>query len=327
MHREGYVKTYLQAINEAIAEEMERDGDVFILGEDLGTYGGAFGATQGLLDRFGPGRVVDTPISENSFVGVATGAALTGLKPIVEIMFMDFITLAMDQIVNHMTKMRYMYGGQAKIPVVIRTPAGGGRGYGPSHSQSLESWFMHVPGLKIAVPSTPHDAKWLLKAAIADPNPWLFIENKKLYSLKGEVGEEIGFAAGKASIVAAGSDCTIITYSRMAQECLQAVETLAEKGIRPEIIDLRTLSPLDMDTVYESVRKTGCAVIVEEDCKTAGVGAEISARIAEKCFGALSKPVLRIACPDSPIPTSAKLESLLIPNAERITKEVTKHLS
>jgi pyruvate dehydrogenase E1 component beta subunit len=321
MSSESGTKTYLQGINEAIAEEMERDENVILFGADVGRYGGAFGVTRGLLERFGS-RIIDTPISENSVVGLATGAAMTGLRPIVEIMFMDFITLAMDQIVNHATKFRYMYGGQVDVPLVIRTPSGGGRGYGPSHSQSLEAWFMHVPGLKIAVPSNPHDAKWLLKSAIRDPDPWLFIENKKLYSMKGNIGESLGDPVGKAKTVHAGTHCTVITYSRMTQECLGIVEPLAQKGISLEIIDLRTLYPLDMETITDSIKKTRHAVVVEEDCKTAGVGAEVVSRIIEECFHSLSRPVLRIACPDVPIPTSFKLENLLIPNSDHIMMKI-----
>ena len=319
-------KTYLQAINSALLEEMEKDKKIIILGEDIGIYGGAFGVTQGLLERFGPERVIDTPISENSIVGVAIGSALAGLRPILEIMFMDFITLAMDQIVNHLTKFRYIYGGQTKLPVVIRTAAGGGKGYGPSHSQSLESWFMHVPGLKIAVPSNPHDAKWLLKTAINDFNPWLFIENKKLYAIEGEVGSKIGTPVGKANIVRSGRDCTVITYSRMTRECLSAIDAMGEKKFSIEVIDLRTLSPLDTETIYSSIRKTKCAIIVEEDCKTSGVGAEISARIMEKCFRVLSRPVLRLAGCDTPIPASIELEEAFFPNAGKIIKTIRKYL-
>lgn len=320
------MKSFLQAINEAIAEEMYINNNVFILGEDIGKYGGAFGVTRGLLEKFGSQRVIDTPISENSFVGLAAGAAMTGLRPVVEIMFMDFITLAMDQIVNHIAKFRYMYGGQVTVPIVIRTAAGAGRSYGASHSQSLESWFLHVPGLRIAVPSNPHDAKWLLKVAINDPNPWIFIENKNLYSLKGEIGGEIGFPVGTANIVQSGSDCTIITYSRMTQECLKMVASMKDKGIFLEIVDLRTLSPLDMKTVCDSIKKTRAAIIVEEGCVTGGVGAEISSRITEECFSYLSKAVLRIAFPDSPVPTSHELENILLPKSESIMQKIVEYL-
>lgn len=326
MNTENNLKTYLQAIREGITETMEEDGDVVFIGEDIGKYGGAFGVSYGLLNKFGAKRVIDTPISENSFVGLTTGAALTGLKPIVEIMFMDFITLAMDQIVNHMTKFHYMYGGQAKVPVVIRTAGGGGRGYGASHSQSLDSWFMHVPGLRIAVPSDPHDAKWLLKSAIDDPNPWLFIESKKLYASKGHVGNTIGEPVGKAKIVCEGADCTIVSYSRMTAECLKTAELLRGRGIKPEIIDLRTLYPLDMETIFKSLSKTRCLIIVEEGCKTGGVGAEISARVFEECFEVISRPVLRIACPDTPIPTSFHLEDFILPGADSIMKKIEAHL-
>jgi pyruvate/2-oxoglutarate/acetoin dehydrogenase E1 component len=326
VNNQSSCKTYLEAIRETIAEEMENDQDVVFFGEDIAAYGGAFGLSWGLLNRFGPDRIVNTPISENSFVGLATGAALTGLKPIVEIMFMDFIALAMDQIVNHLAKLRYIYGGQVSLPVVIRTPSGAGRRYGASHSQSLEAWFMHVPGLKIAVPSNPHDARWLLRTAIHDSNPWLFVESKKLYSVKGEVGQDMQIPIGHANIIHHGSDCTVVTYSRMTQECLNIIEPMRQKGIHLEMIDLRTLCPLDIVTIRDSVKETGCAVVVEEDCRTCGVGAEISARIMEECFSFLSKPVLRIACPDSPIPASSKLEDFLIPGSESIKKQIEQYL-
>jgi len=328
LNSEDFEKTYLQAVREAISEEMEKDQSVVFMGEDIGRYGGAFGVSWGLLDKFGPRRIIDSPISENSFVGVATGAALTGLKPIVEIMFMDFITLAMDQIVNHMTKFRYMYGGQVTVPVVIRTPAGGGRRYGASHSQSLDSWFMHVPGLKIGVPSNPNDAKWILKHAIQDPNPWLVIENKKLYSIKGKVHQSLDLPVGKARVIHSGTDCTLITYSRMISECQQVVQHLrSAKGIQVELIDLRTLCPLDTETIVNSIKKTGCAVIVEEGCITSGVGAEISARIMEKCFHFLSKPVLRVASPDTPVPASPELEDAILPDFNSILIKVEEYLS
>lgn len=327
MNKNDSYKTYLEAIRESIIEEMEKDKDIVFFGEDIGLYGGAFGVSSGLLGKFGTCRIIDTPISENSFVGLAVGAALTGLKPIVEIMFMDFITLAMDQIVNHMAKFRYMYGGQVTVPIVIRTPAGGGRRYGASHSQSLESWFMHIPGLKIAAPSNANDAKWLLKYAIQDFNPWLFIESKKLYSVKGVILEHMDIPVGKARVVHSGMDCTLVTYSRMVQDCQVAVKNLKEdKGISVELIDLRTLCPLDMETVLNSIKKTRCAVVVEEGCITSGVGAEISARITEGCFDFLSKPTLRIASPDTPIPSSPNLEDFLLPNSKNIMEKIEKYL-
>tara|TARA_B100000315_G_C14467145_1_gene536517 strand:+ start:46 stop:1038 length:993 start_codon:yes stop_codon:yes gene_type:complete len=327
MKKTNQDKSFLQAINDAIVEEMELDNQVVIIGEDIGTYGGAFGVTRGLLEKFGSSRVIDTPISENSIVGLATGAAITGLKPIVEIMFMDFITLAMDQIVNHMTKLRYMYGGQVTVPVVVRTPAGAGRRYGASHSQSLEAWFMHVPGIKIAVPSNPNDAKHLLKYAIQDENPWLFIEGKKLYYTKGVIEDSIDIPVGKAQIINSGTDCTIVTYSTMTEVCKKCVDQLNnENDISIDLIDLRTLCPLDYTTIYESVNKTGKAVIVEEDNFTGGVGAEISARITENCFDSLRKPILRIASKDIPIPASSALEDFTVPSYDLIVGDVLKYL-
>jgi len=319
--------SYLQAINEAISEEMECDDHVVFLGEDIGVYGGAFGVSRGLIEKFGPKRIIDTPISENSIIGLATGAAMTGLKPIVEIMFMDFITLAMDQIVNHMAKLRYIYGGQVTIPVVIRTPAGAGRRYGASHSQSLEAWFLHVPGLRIAVPSSPNDAKHILKYAIRDSNPWLFIESKKLYYTKGELCDTIDIPIGKARIVKHGEDCTIVTYSRMTEVCTNVVERLSnEYKLSVELIDLRTLNPIDYETIFESVKKTRFVVIVEEDNITGGVGAELSAQVAENCFDFLEKPILRIASKDIPIPASSILEDFTIPSAELIMAKLIECL-
>jgi pyruvate dehydrogenase E1 component beta subunit len=312
----------MAAIREAIAEEMQRDDRVFVLGEDIGTYGGAFGVTRGLLEQFGPDRIIDTPISENSFVGVATGTALTGMKPIVEIMFMDFITLAMDQIVNHMAKIRYIYGGQVTVPVVIRTPSGGGRRYGSSHSQALEAWFMHVPGLHIAVPSSANDAKHLLKHAIRDPNPWIFIEGKRLYADQGEVAEQLKIPVGRAAVLREGDDCTLISYGKLTSDCRVAASALAETGIAVEHIDLRTLSPLDSETLVASVRKTRRALVVEEGTLTGGIGAEISARITEDCFQALKRPVARLACADTPTPVSSVLEDFIYPDSASIAQGV-----
>lgn len=320
--------SYLQAINEAIDEEMSSDETVIFLGEDIGVYGGAFGVSRGLFEKFGAERVIDTPISENTIVGLATGAGITGLKPIIEIMFMDFITLAMDQIVNHMAKLRYMYAGQVTVPVVIRTPAGAGRRYGASHSQSLESWFMHVPGIKIAVPSNPNDAKFLLKHAIQDPNPWLFIESKKLYYTKGKMGNSMDLPVGQPNIITKGSDCTIVTYSRMTEICKEVANKLYdENGIKIELIDLRTLCPLDYSLIFDSVNKTGTAIIVAENNLTGGIAAELSAKITENCFSSLKKPVLRIASKDIPIPASSVLEDIAIPDHDLIENKLLKYLN
>jgi len=319
---------YSHALREALIEEMERDERVFLLGEDLGAYGGAFKVTQGLLERFGPERVRDTPISENSIVGVATGAAVLGMRPVAEIMFMDFLALAMDQLVNHAAKFYYMYGQQRPIPLVVRTPAGGGRGYGPTHSQSLEAWLLHTPGLKIACPATPADAKGLLKTAIRDDNPVMFIENKLLYGQKGEVpaGEYL-VPFGQARIAREGEHVTLVTYSRMVGEAEAAAAMLAEQGVELEVIDLRTLCPLDLDTVLASVAKTGRVALVEEGTCTGGVGAELGLRIVEQAFFDLEAPLLRIAGADVPIPCSTVLEKAVLPDRHTIAVAVGEWLA
>jgi len=312
---------YSWAVREALAEEMERDPRVILLGEDIGRYGGAFKVTEGLIDRFGPDRVRNTPISENTIVGVATGAAVCGLRPVAEIMFMDFMTLAMDQLVNHAAKYRYMYGPQARVPLVVRTPAGGGRGYGATHSQSLEGWFMSVPGLKVVAPATPADAKGLLKSAIRDNNPVLFVENKLLYGRRGPVPEgEYLTPIGEAQVVREGTDVTLVSYSRMLIECLRAAEMLAEEGIVAEVVDLRTLAPLDIDTVAVSVEKTGRAVLVEEGVVSGGVCAEVGFRIMEECFEYLEAPLVRLGQPKAPIPCAASLERKMIPSPRAIAQ-------
>ncbi len=315
---------YSWALREAMAEEMARDPKVFLIGEDIADYGGAFKVTQGLAQQFGRERVRNTPISENSICGVGVGAAIVGMRPIVDIMFQDFITLAMDQIVNHAAKFYYMYGGQCRVPLTIRTPAGGGRNYGPTHSQSLEAWFMHVPGLKVVAPSNAYDAKGLLKSAIRDDNPVLFIESKLLYGVKGEVpepdapGGDYTVPIGEAKIVREGEHLTLIAYSRMVGECERAAEALATQGISCEIVDIRTLAPLDADTIAASVEKTGRAIVVCEDCRTAGVSAEIMARVVEECFDFLQAPVRRVAGADTPIPCADILERAALPDAQNI---------
>lgn len=314
--------TYRDALNEALSQIMELDKRVFLLGEDISF--GAFRVTQGLIDKFGPKRVRNTPISESAIIGSAIGASVTGLLPVAEIMYIDFTTLAMDQIVNQAAKFCYMSGGNVNLPLVIRTPGGsGGRGNAAQHSQSLEAFFMHVPGLKVVVPSTPYDAKGLLISAINDPDPVIFIEHKMLYNTKGFVPEELySIPFGLADIKREGSDVTIITYSRMLVYSLQAADVLSGQGIQAEIIDLRTLVPLDIDTVINSVKKTGRAVIVEEDCKTAGVGAELVALIDEHAFNYLDAPVMRIAGLDVPIPYAPILEKASVPSVESIVSGV-----
>lgn len=312
------------ALREAMAEEMARDENVFVLGEDIAEYGGAFKVTQGLVDRFGSKRVRNTPISENTICGVGVGAAICGMRPIVDIMFQDFITLAMDQIVNHAAKFHYMYGAQCTVPVVFRTPAGGGRCYGPTHSQSLEAWFMHVPGLKVVAPATPYDAKGLLKSAIRDDNPVLFVESKLLYGVKGAVpefeedGGDYVVPIGEARVAREGEHLTLVSYSRMVFECEKAAQVLAASGIECEVIDLRTLAPLDIDTVAASVEKTGRAIVVCEDCLTAGVSSEVAARIFEECFDFLQAPVRRVAAADAPVPCADVLERAALPDAAKI---------
>lgn len=320
--------SFTQAVREALSEEMRRDPSVFLLGEDIGKYGGAFGVTAGMLDEFGAERVVETPISENSFVGVAVGAAVTGLRPVVEIMFMDFLTLAADQIVNHASKLRYIYGGQVKVPMVIRTPAGGGRGYGASHSQSLEGMFCSVPGLKVVAPSTPRDAKGLLKSAIRDDNPVLFVEHKLLYAEKGEVPEEDeALPLGKAFVRQEGKDVTLIAHSRMVKLASEVIVNLADEGVDVELIDLCSLKPFDTETIEKSIRKTGRVVIVEEGPKYGGVGAEVAAHIAEQCLPHIDGRIVRVGMPDVPIPSSTFLEDVVLPKREDIIEACLKSLS
>jgi len=315
--------TYRQALNEALSEEMERDQSIFLMGEDVAVYGGAYGVTLNLMQKFGEKRVRDTAISEAAIIGAGLGAAITGMRPIVEIMYIDFMGICLEQIGNQVAKIRYMFGGKTRVPLVIRTEGGAGRTLGAHHSQSLESWFLHVPGLKVVMPATPADAKGLLKSSIREDNPILFIEHKMLYNVKGPVPEgEYLLPIGKADVKRPGKDVTVIAYSRMLYFVLEAAERLAEEGVEVEVIDPRTLLPLDMETIAESVRKTHRAVIVEEDTKTGGTGAEIGMQIMENCFDELDAPVLRIAGADVPMPKSAVLEKLAIPDADRIYREI-----
>ncbi len=315
--------TYIDAIRKALFEEMKNDNKVVLFGEDIGVYGGAFGVTKGLIDEFGEKRIIDTPISENSIVGMATGASITGLRPVVEIMFMDFITLAMDQIVNHLAKLRYIYGGQVELPVVIRLPAGAGRRYGASHSQCLEAWLAHIPGLRIAVPSNANDAYHLLKHAIKSNDPWMFIEGKKLYFKKSGVNITEKLKIGEPVKLSSGNDLTLISYSTMTNTCKEVRENL-KKTVSIDHLDLRTLSPLNYSKIYKSVRKTGNVLIVEEANSTCGFGAEISSKIHENCFKFLSKPCFRIGGLDIPIPASASLEDVAIPSFEKVRDEIIK---
>ena len=316
---------YIWAINEAIKEEMERDENVVLIGEDVGTPGGSFGASRGLHDQFGPERVFDTPISEAGIMGLAAGAAACGLRPIVEIMFMDFMTVCMDGIVNQIAKMRYMFGSQYTVPVVIRTPAGGGLNAGPQHSQCLEAWFAHVPGLKVVMPGTPYDVKGLLKSAIRDDNPVIVVENKALHALKGFIPEEeYVVPIGNADVKKEGTDVTVIATSRMVHESLKAAETLAKENINIEIIDLLSISPWDKETVFNSVSKTHRLVIAHEAVKNFGIGAEISAAVAEEIIGELDAPIMRVGAPFVPVPFS--LEKAYLPSAEDIIFSVKRTL-
>ena len=316
--------TYRDALREALWEEMLRDKAVFLLGEDVGRYWkGAFKVTKGLAEEFGDERVRDTPISESAIIGVAAGAAITGMRPTAEIMFGDLSALAMDQISNQVAKMRYMFGGQAKVPVVIRMPFGAGVNIAAHHSQSLEAWFMHVPGLKIAMPSTPYDAKGLLKTAIREDNPVMFFEHKLLYSFEGEVPEEeYTIPLGVADVKREGKDVTIVATLYMVHKALSAAEMLSKDGIDVEVVDPRTLVPLDKQAIVDSVKKTGRIAIVTEDCKTAGVSAEITAVVAEEALDYLDAPIKRVAEPDTPIPFSPPLEQFVIPSEKSIVKAV-----
>jgi len=321
--------TYAQAIREALREEMARDDSVFLMGEDVGRYGGAFGVSYGLVDEFGEERVRDTPISEAAIMGAATGAALVGMRPVAEIMFMDFTTIAMDQLVNQAAKLRFMFGGKAKVPLVLRTPGGSGTGAAAHHSQSLEAWFVHVPGLKVVMPSTPYDAKGLLLASIRDDNPVVFVEHKLLYKTRGPVPEEeYTIPLGVADVKRPGKDVTIVATSIMVPRVLEAADALAEEGIEVEVVDPRTLKPFDDETVTRSVVKTGKVLIVHEACKTGGMGAEIAARIVEsEAFDYLDAPVTRLAGLDIPVPYNRTLERHMVPQVESIVAAAKRLLA
>jgi len=320
--------SYRDALREAIREEMRRDSTVFLLGEDIGRdWGGAFKVTDGLAQEFGDERVRDTPISESAIIGTAVGAAITGMRPIAEIMFGDLTALAMDQIANQAAKIRYMFGGQAKCPLVIRTPFGAGVNIASHHSQSLEAWFMHVPGLHVAAPSTPYDAKGLLKTAIRGSNPVFFCEHKLLYPIQGEIPEEdYTVPLGVADVKREGDDVTIVATLYMVHKALKAAQELEKEGVNAEVVDPRTLTPLDRQTIIRSVKKTGRLVIVSEDCRCAGVSAEIAAMTAEDALDYLDAPIRRVAEPDTPIPFSPTLEQFVIPSEKNIMKAVKEVL-
>lgn len=315
--------TFAQALNDAHKLEMERDPSIYVAGEDVGVYGGIFGVTQGLLDQFGDKRVRDTPITESAIIGTAVGAAAAGLRPVIELMFVDFIGVALDQLYNQAAKMKYMFGGKARIPLVMRASCGAGMGAAAQHSQCLEGWFMHVPGLKVVMPSVPYDAKGLLTSAIRDDNPVVFLEHKLLYGVEGEVPEgAYTVPLGKADVKREGKDVTVVATARMVHLSLSAAEKLAAEGMSVEVLDPRTLSPLDEETIVASVTKTHRLVIVHEEVKFAGSGAEIAAMAAEKAFDDLDAPITRVAAPFTPVPFSPALEAEFIPNEEKIIQAV-----
>lgn len=310
--------TYSEAIREAMSIRMREDPHVFLFGEDVGAFGGCFGVSAGMFGEFGPERVRDTPISEGAIIGCAVGAAATGMRPIAELMFNDFLTVGMDQLVNQAAKMRYMFGGKISMPMVVRLPAGAGTGGAAQHSQSLEAWVTHVPGLKVVYPSCPQDALGLLLASIDDDNPVMFFEQKTLYGMKGEVDSFEPIPLGKGKIVRQGDGVTIITYGRQVYTALEAAETLAGEGIEAEVIDIRSLYPLDKALIGQSLEKTGRAIVITEETRRGGYGGEISAIISEEFFDLLDAPVARIGSLDTPVPFAPNLEQVYMPNARDI---------
>ncbi len=317
--------TFAQALNDAHKVEMERDPNIYVAGEDVGVYGGIFGVTAGLLDQFGDKRVKDTPITESAIIGTAVGAATVGLRPVIELMFVDFIGVALDQLYNQAGKMKYMFGGKAKIPMVMRATCGAGIGAAAQHSQCLEALFMHLPGLKVVMPSTPSDAKGLLIESIRDDNPVVFLEHKILYAMEEEVpAGDYTIPFGQADIKREGSDVTVVATANMVHTALRAAEKLSADGVSVEVLDPRTLYPLDEAGIIESVKKTHRLVIVHEEVKFAGSGAEIAALVAEEAFDYLDAPILRVAAPFCPVPFSAPLEKAFIPSEEQIVAAVKK---
>lgn len=317
--------TYAEALREALREEMSRDPNVILLGEEIGVFGGAYKITRGLLDEFGPERVRDTPISETAIAGAAIGLALTGFKPVAEIMYMDFLPICLDQLATQAAKMHFMSGGQLKVPMVLRTQYSLGRQHGSQHSQFFPSLFLQVPGLKVALPGTPYDAKGLLKSAIRDENPVLFVESGVLYRTKGEVPEEeYTIPLGKAEVKRKGADVTIVGVSRLVGEAMSAAKKLEESGVSAEVIDVRTLQPLDLETIVDSVKRTSRLIVACDDVRTGGVGSEISAAVLESAFDYLDAPIIRVACPETPVPFSPTLEQMYMPNADKIVDAVSQ---
>lgn len=320
--------TYREAVRQALREELERDDRVFLLGEDIAEFGGTFKVTAGLLDEFGSKRIRNTPISETAIIGAAVGAAACGLRPIAEIMYGDFFAVAMDPVVNQAAKMRYMFGGKLSLPLTIRSTLGGRRSAGAQHSQCLEAWFMHVPGLKVALPSNAHDAKGLLKWAVRDPNPTIIFENKLLYNVQGEVPDEPCLVPwGSARVARRGTDVTVVAISDMVDYALKAAETLASEGVSVEVIDPRTLVPLDIETIVESVQKTGRLVVAHEACVTGGVGAELAAQVAYRALDCLYAPIERVGTRDCPIPFSPVLEREVLPDDRDVVEAVRRAMS
>jgi len=318
--------TMRDAIRDALHEEMARDETIFVLGEDVIAHGGPYAVTRGIAEKF-PNRIRQTPISEAGIVGTALGAALCGMRPVAEIMYVDFITCAMDEVVNQMAKVRYMFGGQTDVPVVLRLPSGSARLIAAQHSQCLEAWFMHVPGLQVVVPATPYDAKGLMKTALRGRDPVLFIEYKRLYTVEGEVPEsDYAIPFGQADVKRQGNDVTIVASGPMVGKALEAADILAQEGIEAEVIDPRTLVPLDKKTLFASVEKTNRVIITDEEVKRGGCSAEIASIIAEECFDALDAPVKRVAAADVPMPFSPALEQLVVPKAENLVSAVRELL-
>ncbi|MHB1375844.1 MAG: alpha-ketoacid dehydrogenase subunit beta [Candidatus Humimicrobiaceae bacterium] len=317
--------TIAEAIREAMSQEMRTDNTVFLAGEDIGVLGGAFGVTKGMIDEFGPERVLNTPISETAIAGIGTGAAAAGYRPIVEIMYMDFFGICLDEIANQAAKMRYMFGGKAKVPMVLRAACGAGVSGAGHHSQTLEAWIAHIPGLKVVMPSNAYDAKGLMVSSIRDNNPVIFLEHKSLYSTKGECPEgEYSIPLGEAKLVRQGSDVTIVAWSLMAVRAAQAAADLEKQGISVDVIDIRSLVPLDKKTIIESVKKTGRLVVVQEAYRTCGFAAEISAIVAEEAFSYLKSPIARVTSPDTTIPSSPILENIYMPSKQKIADAALK---
>lgn len=321
--------TFLDALRAALRDALAADRDVLLLGQDIGVYGGAFGVTRGLLEEFGPERVRDFPISEAALAGIAVGSAMMGLRPVIEVMFMDFVTLMMDALCNHGAKIHYMFDGQYRVPLVVRAPMGAGRGYGPSHSQSLGAWFAHVPGIKVVAPADVADAYGLLRASIDDPNPVLFLEHKLLYGLSSpdDPRRQEPAVLGRARVAREGRDLTIVSFAYGVRTALDVAGELARRGVEAEVVDLRTVRPLDAETIVASCQKTGRVVVLTEEYPFCSIASEIAALVQERCFSALKRPVLRVSGEDTPIPCAPSMEAAWLPSPQKLTRAVEKLLS